>query len=253
MTQTHLIIPDNHAHWEHDNARADWLGLLIGDVRPDVVISIGDSADLPSLASYDKGTRAAVGRTYKADINAHLDFQERLWSPVRRLKKKMPRRIFLEGNHEHRIEKALDASPELDGTISFRDLDLDSYYTDVIRYEGNTPGIVEVDGVYYAHYFTSGNMGRAVSGKNAAASLIGTNLKSCTMGHSHTLDFATRSTVGNNWVMGLVCGCYQDYDAAWAGNQNKQWWRGVVIKRGVEDGKYDPEFVSLKSLKDAYG
>lgn len=253
MSQIHLIIPDNHAHWEHDNKRADWLGQLLADLKPDVVVSIGDSADMPSLASYDKGTRAAVGRTYRADINSHLDFQDRLWNPVKKLKKRLPRRIFCEGNHEHRIEKALDASPELLNTISFNDLELETFYSDVVRYEGNTPGIIEVDGIFYAHYFVSGNMGRSIGGKNAAQALTNTYHRSCTMGHSHTLDYAIRPTAGGRWIQGLVCGCYQDYDSGWAGVQNQTWWRGVVIKRNVENGSYDPEFVSLQSLKEAYG
>lgn len=250
---THLIVPDTHAHYEFDNKRADWLGALIADLKPDVVVHIGDSADLPSLASYDKGTRAAVGRTYKADINAHLDFQDRMWSPIKKLKKKMPYRVFCEGNHEHRIERALDASPELEGTISFDDLMLNEYYNDVVRYEGGTPGIVEIDGVYYAHYFTSGNMGRAIGGKNQATALINQNLMSCTQGHSHTLDFAVRATIGESKIYGLVCGVYQDYDAPWAGMQNNHWWRGVAIKRGVENGAYDLELVSIERLKETYG
>lgn len=250
---THLVIPDQHAHPEHNNNRADWLAQLIIDVQPDVVINIGDAADMPSLASYDKGKRAFQGRAYKKDIDAHLDFQERLWSPVKARKKKLPYRIFIEGNHEHRIERALDLAPELVGTIGFGDLETSSFYNDTVRYQGGTPGVIEVDGIHYSHFFVSGVMGRPIGGEHPAYSLISKQFTSCTAGHLHTVDYSVRTTVGGNKVHGLVCGVYQDYDSPWAGEVNHLWWRGVVIKRNVSNGSYDPEFVSIEALKNEYG
>jgi hypothetical protein len=52
--------------------------------------------------------------------------------------------------------------------------------------------------------------------------------------------------------MGLSAGCYFDYEADWAGASNKLYWRGIVIKRNVEDGSYDPQFVSLDAIKKEY-
>ena len=65
MSRTHLIIPDPHSHPNHHNKRAEWLGALIADVKPDVVINIGDVADMPSLCSYDKGTKGFMDETIK--------------------------------------------------------------------------------------------------------------------------------------------------------------------------------------------
>jgi len=31
------------------------------------------------------------------------------------------------------------------------------------------------------------------------------------------------------------------------------WWKGVVIKRDISGGMYDPEFISLQRLKELYG
>ena len=45
MSRTHLVIPDGHAHPDFHNKRAEWLGALIADVKPDVVINIGDVAE----------------------------------------------------------------------------------------------------------------------------------------------------------------------------------------------------------------
>ena len=250
---THLVIPDQHSHPDHSNERADWLGELIADIKPDVVINIGDAVDLASLSGYDKGKRSFYGKTYKKDIDSHLDFQERLWDRVRRRKKQLPRAVFLEGNHEHRIERALDLSPELEGTVSFEDLDLRRYYDDIVRYVGGTPGVIKVDGIRYGHYFISGIMGRSIGGEHPAYSILTKQFSSGTCGHSHLFDLCVRTDGDGRKVMGMHCGVYQDYDADWAGECNKLWSRGVVIKRNVEDGCYDPQFVSLAALKKAYG
>lgn len=250
---THLVIPDPHAHPNFNNERADYLAKLIIDLKPDVVVNLGDQFDMASLSGYDKGKRSFVGRSYALDISAGLEFSERLWEPVRATKKRLPYRVFLEGNHEHRIEKALDLNPELEGTIGFDDYDLDRYYDAVVRYEGSTPGIVNIDGINYAHYFISGVMGRPISGEHPAYSLVSKLGDSVTAGHLHTTDYCVRTSVDGTKRQGLVAGCYFDYNSDWAGAANNLYWRGVVVKRNVENGMYDPEWISMDQLKKEYG
>jgi hypothetical protein len=43
-----------------------------------------------------------------------------------------------------------------------------------------------------------------------------------------------------------------DYDADWAGQSGKMWSKGIVIKRDVEGGMYDMEYVSMERLKKIY-
>src|SRR5690606_19069830 len=144
-----LIVPDVHADPNHDNRRADYLSELIQDEQPDKVIFIGDVFDLASLSSYDKGKRAFQGRSYAKDIEAGVEFLDRVWSPLRSRKKRLPTRYFFIGNHEDRITRALDLSPELEGTIGLEDCQLERYFNEVVGYEGRTPGTLEIDGVNY--------------------------------------------------------------------------------------------------------
>lgn len=256
--KVHIVLPDPHAHPLYHNDRADWMGKLIAEIKPDLVVNMGDAADLPSLSTFDKGKSSFHGQRYGADIESHLDFQERLWKPMKKSKRKMPYRIILEGNHEHRIKRALEYDPHLASGgngfgISFKDLDFDKYYQEVYEYKGSTPSIATFDGVSYAHYFISGVMGRPIGGEHHAYSLLSKNYTSCTAAHSHTLDFATRTDTTGKKLMGLVCGVYQDYDSPWAGHVNDLWSRGCVIKRNVEDGVYDFQWISIESLKKEYG
>lgn len=253
MSKIHLVIPDSHAHPDFNNDRAFLLGELINEIRPDVVVNIGDMYDMSSLSSYDKGKRNFVGRSYQKDIEAGRDFQDKMWFRLKKNKRKMPDTYFFEGNHEHRIEKALDASPELEGTIGFKDFDLDKYYNEVIRYEGGTPGVKEIDGVHYAHYFISGVMGRAVSGTKPAYAVSIANGKSSTCGHIHVADYSIRTLIDKQKVQCSVVGCFQDYRSPWAGGANDLWWSGVLVKWDVENGNYDPEFISMSRLKKLYG
>lgn len=249
---TYLIIPDQHAVPYHNNDRADWLAQLMIDLKPDVVVNMGDAADMESLSSYDKGKRSFHGKSYKKDIDAHLDFQERLWEPVRRTKKKLPYRIALEGNHENRIERALDLSPEMQGVIGFEDFKFDDYYNEVVRYDGGLPGIYKRDGILFAHFFPTGVSGRPIGGERPAHMLLAKNGMSSIAAHSHTFDFATRRTVADETLNGLVVGCYQDYINPWAGPIGKFWQAGVAILRNVESGRYDLQWVSIEALKKEY-
>lgn len=252
MGKKHLIIPDPHSKPGRHNRRAEWVGKLIVDVKPDVVIVLGDTADMESLSSYDKGTKAFIGRNYLKDMEAHSDFQDRLWSTVRKAKRKMPRTVTLIGNHEQRIDRAINVQPELEGIIGYDGLELDNWYDDIVHYNGTTPGSIEIDGITYSHYLVSGIAGRPISGEHHAHSLLSKKYSSCTVGHSHTFDHCVRTRQDGRKIMGLVAGVYQDYDSTYAGEANKLWHRGVVIKNNVDKGVYDINTVSLEALKKEY-
>lgn len=246
-------MPDSHAHPDHHNNRADWLGQLIADVQPDVLVHIGDSADLASLSLYDKGKKSFQGRNYKKDIDAHLDFQERMFAPLKARKRKMPYRAFCIGNHEHRISRAIETSPELEGAISMKDLNLEYWYDEVVDYSGGTPGVTNIDGVSYAHFFVGGIAGRPLGGIHAGYSLATKKFSSATCGHSHLFDTSWHVDLKGGPVIGTVVGCYQDYDNDWAGEVASLWNRGVVVKRNVDKGGYDLQWIRLESLRKEYG
>lgn len=253
MSKIHLVIPDCHAHYQHDNDRAIWLGHLIRDIKPDVVINLGDLADMPSLSSYDKGKKGFQGRTYIQDINAALDFQDKLWSTVKAAKKRLPLRVTLIGNHEHRIERAIEVQPELDGAISYNDLRLQDFYDEVVWYNGSTPGSITVDGILYAHYVVGGVLGKPLQSEHHAYTLLKKMHMSCTVGHTHTLDYCIATKADGAKIMGLVAGCFYDYEQPYAGDAAKFYDRGVVIKRNVDNGCYDLEWISIDRLRKEYG
>lgn len=256
MSKTHLIVPDGHAVHDHNNSRFDLVGKLLLDLKPDALINLGDLADMPSLSTYDKGKASFHGRNYAKDIEAALDANERIFGPIKKAKKKKPRSIILEGNHEHRIKKLLEVEPHLSGGrfgVSFSDLGYDDNYHEVVEYSGGNPGIIHVDGINYAHYVISGVSGRAYSSKHHAQGLTITQHTSTVVGHSHLFDYHINRDMTGKAKMGLVAGVFQDYESPWAGHINKMWASGLCILRNIENGVGDLEWVSMERLKKEYG
>ncbi len=246
---THLVIPDSHAHPDQSNQRFNWIGKLIHELKPDVVINIGDHFDMASLSGHSSKFELETKR-YQKDISAGVDALNRLNHYTKRAKKKRPRMIFTVGNHEARIPRLVSEQPMLEGKIGYGDLQLEDHGWEVYPFLESAI----VDGIAYSHYFVSGVMGRPIGGDNVARSMLNKQHMSVTCGHSHLLDFATTMKADGKRIMGLVCGVYQDYHATWNSNQAESlWWSGVVIKRNVHEGNYDPQFVSLKSLQREYG
>ena len=247
--RTHLVIGDSHADPDVPNDRYVWLGRLVAEVRPDVVVDIGDWADMPSLSSYDKGKRSFEGRRYHRDVDQAVKAREVFHRELKGLKYK-PRFIHTQGNHEYRITKATDEHPALDGLISTDDLKVKEFGWE----EHGFLVPVVVDGIAYSHYFASGIMGRSIGGMHLASALLRLGFHSCIQGHSHTFDHAERTRVDGSKVLGMSVGCYFDHFMSWAGSQaNAMYYRGIVILRDVENGYGQVEKISLDTIRRKYG
>lgn len=248
-----LVWSCAHSDPKHKNERFDWLGKFIYDVKPDLCIDLGDGADMRSLNSYDsRYPQQIVSQSYEEDIDVYNDSQDRLRHLFRYHRRKRPYWVGFEGNHEHRIKKAIALDPRLEGQkygVSFSHLQTKTWFDEYHEYQWGGPAIASFGGVDFAHYFSSGNFGRAVSGKHHAYTLIANRHNSSVCGHSHKRGFypadGTRS-------MGLVVGCYKGGKEEWAGQSNLDWWFGVVLLRDVDNGLFEPSFYSMKHLENEY-
>ena len=255
--KTAVVWSCAHASPETSNERFDWLGKLIHDIKPDYCIDLGDGGDMKSLNSFDtRKPEAIVSQSYERDIECYNDSQERLRQPFKLSKRKKPAWFGFEGNHEQRIKTAITFDPRLEGVkygISFNHLNSNKWFNEYHEYLHGAPSIANYDGVDYAHFVGAGNFGRAISGTHHAYALIQSRYRSCTVGHSHKRDMYFKDGAGSNGAIGLVAGCFKGAPESWAGQSNMDWAKGVVVKRNIEDGMYDPEWISLDALKKEYG
>ena len=255
--KTAVVFTCAHSDPSVPNDRFDWLGNLLYDIRPDYVVDLGDGADLKSLNSYDtKYPKAIIAQNYEEDINCYNDAQERLRRKFKQMKKKRPAFFGLEGNHENRIKKAIAHDPRLEGNkygISFSHLQTNTWFDEYHEYNNSATSIADYDGISYAHYIASGNYGTALSGIHHGYGLVQKRHCSTTVGHSHKRSLFFKDDAHPNPTIGLVAGCFKGGQEGWAGQSNLEWWKGVIIKRNIQNGYYEPEFVSLERLRDIYG
>jgi len=250
----HLIIPDTQMKPGGKTQHLTWAGMYAADKKPDVIIHLGDHWDMPSLSSYDVGKRCFEGRTYKDDIQAGWQGMKAFLAPIReeqnRLrenKKKVwnPRMVFLLGNHENRIAKAINDDRKLEGLIGFEDLHLEQSGWEVYPFLE----IVVIDGVAYSHYFCSGVMGRPVS---SARLMLTKKHMSCVMGHVQDRDIAFACKADGKRMTGIFAGIFYQHDEEYLNPQTNRSWRGIWMLNEVTDGQFDECPVSLGFLRRKY-
>ena len=62
----HLIIPDTQIKPDANYDHMTWAGHYAVKMKPDVIVHLGDHWDMPSLSSYDVGTKSLkVGGTLR--------------------------------------------------------------------------------------------------------------------------------------------------------------------------------------------
>jgi hypothetical protein len=254
---THIVIPDTQAKAGVPTDHLRWIGQYIVDEfrdKPVKIIHLGDHADMPSLSSYDKGKKSMEGRRVVADIKAAND----AWAILNeamvafnkhraKLKHKLwlPERHILMGNHEDRINRAVEGDPQLEGVFSVDNLDYQRSGWAVKPFRE----ILMLDGVAYSHYFYNPMTGKPFGGNvEARLKTIGHTF---TMGHQQTLMYGLRFVAGQS-QHGLIAGACYLHDEDYKGPQGNAHWRGIVVKHEVRDGSYDPMFVSLDYLCRRY-
>ena len=255
-----LIIPDAHACPRYDNDRFLALGRFVLEERPDIVLCLGDWADMESLSSYDKGTKGFEGRRYTKDVAAAREALELfhqpldLWNDSRREARKAqykPRMVVTLGNHEDRINRAVNSQAELDGTISTTQLGFEEHGWEVYPFKE----MVDVEGFTVSHYFASGVMGRPIGGTSPARALLQKLHTSAICGHSHLFDVFVDTRPDGRKICGLVGGafCHEDFVEGWSAGTAHLWSHGVSILEGAGGGYFEEfRFVTRDSIVRRY-
>jgi len=248
VTRSHLFIPDTQCKPGVPTDHLRWIGRFILEKKPDVVIDLGDTWDLESMSSWDRGKFQFEGRRYKEDIQAGNTGIRLLDEPTVDANRKRrvqynPRKVRLRGNHEYRIQRYLDEHPEFIGLIGYHDMNNRDWEVHEFL------EVVEIDGVSYSHFFANPMTGKPYGGQaHTRLKTVGTSF---TMGHQQGLWYGLRPTIRGTHH-GLVAGSCYLHDEEYLGPQATRYWRGVVVCHEVNDGTYDPMFVSLDYLCRKY-
>lgn len=250
-----LVIPDCQVKEGVPLEHLTWAGKAIVDYKPDVVVNLGDFADMPSLSSHDiKGSKYFEGLRYKKDIEAAKYAMKLLLAPLRDAQKSQkeskhkvykPRMVLTLGNHENRIDRAVNNNPTLEGLISVEDLDYDK---DWEVYGFLRP--VFINGVGFNHYWPCGAMGRPAG---TASAIINKLHMSCIAGHQQGKQVAYGKRADGKPICAIIVGSYYLHDESYMDQLSNRHWRGLLMMNEVNDGHFDELFLSIEYLEKRYG
>lgn len=255
MPRRHLIIPDTQLKPGVPTDHIGWAAQAILDYLPDVIVVLGDWWDMASLSRHDACfPREKEGQSYEADIAIGNECFAQIVAPIEKERQRRitqckkrwnPRCVFLFGNHEGRIHRALCDEPKYAGMIG--------------EHQCLTPGfervpfleVVQIDGILYSHYFANINSGKPIGGSiDNRLNKIG---ESFVQGHEQGLLLGMRQFPSGKTRHGLVCGSFYQHDEPYKGRQGNGHWRGIVVLNEVQDGGYDVMPLSMDYLRRKYG
>lgn len=249
-----LVIPDAQVKEGIPTDHLTWAGKAIVEYRPDVVVNIGDFADMPSLSSHDiKGSKYFEGLRYQKDVEAVKDGMKKLLQPLKDLQKAQkeskhkvykPRMVLTLGNHENRIDRAVNNNPMLEGLITVEDLEYDK---DWEVHPFLHP--VFINGVGFNHYWPVGAMGRPAA---SPAAIISKLHMSCVAGHQQGKQVAYGKRADGKPITAIVVGSYYLHDESYMDQLSNRHWRGLLVMNEVDDGHFDEMFLSIEYLQRKY-
>lgn len=250
-----LVIPDAQVKEGVPTEHLEWAGKYVVDKRPDVIVCLGDFADMPSLSSHDKvGAKYFEGLRYKTDIEVARKAMDRFLAPIHALQAQQkknkervykPRMIMLLGNHEDRIDRAINNQPMLEGVISTKDLHYEDHW-EVFPFKHP----VSINGVVFNHFFPVGAMGRPAS---SASVMVNKLHQSCVAGHQQGRQVAYGRKADGSAITCIIAGSFYLHDEHYMDITSNKHWRGLVMLHEVVDGHFDEMFVSTKYLEKRYG
>lgn len=194
---------------------------FISDYCPEYIILLGDIVDCYSLSRFDKEPRRILSLQKEFDLANEFLAKLKQVSPKSQI-------IYIEGNHERRLQKYLDSHPEISSIRSLTIpllLGLDTL--DIPYVKNFTLGDM---------YFTHGEVVRKYSGQSARGELEKNDVSGCS-GHTHRLSHYFKTTTHRDlqWVeAGCLCSLNPVY------LDTKPDWQNGFIYGSEFDGKLFP-------------
>lgn len=243
----YLLIPDTQIKKGVPIDHARWAGLAIAEYKPDIVFNLGDTWDMPSLSSYEeKGSKAKEGARVEDDLEAGNAFMDLLEESIGGKENQPEEKIFLMGNHEQRIERAINQDPKWEGVISYDNFRLEERGWQVYNYQE----VVWRENIAFSHMFYYPRTGRSISGSienrlnNIGCSFV--------QGHEQGIKYTPRNYPTGRTYHGLVAGSYYLHHEKYQGPQGNNYFRGLVVLNNVHDGDYSIMPLDVEYLCEKY-
>lgn len=215
------------------------IAMKVLEKKPDVLIFLGDFADMESLYRASKKYDNFDSKKFKADVRASNEAMDYFQNLIKDLK--LEQHITV-GNHEDRINKFIENNIQISELISFDELNYHKYMQ-VHQYLK----VATIDGIQYSHKFVNGSGGADIT--SARALLKKTYGHAC-QGHSRKIDQFTDYKPNGEQLSTLLAGASYEHEMSYLDNpQDRLYPRQVWFSQDVYKG-FNVERIDLPSLPD---
>jgi len=245
-----IAIGDTHIRPGSSSDHMRWIGRYVAQARPDNVIQIGDFFDFESCEFHSTpGSASNANRpSFEDDIGAGEEVADVYHAEVGIGEIKHD--VVL-GNHEYRIWRLEELSPNLAGTLTTR---LDQFFA---RYRWRmTPyrHWLFVEGVGFTHVPMT-IMGKPIGGRYPENNIGNQSTHSIVFGHTHRANHITVPKIGiNNSISVTNVGSAMEYGyiPKYADGATTGFSYGVADLR-LRGGRVEGfQFVSMPELKERF-
>lgn len=248
-----LAIGDLHQDPRHPDRLAvmTWIARYASEHRYERIVQVGDWSTFDSVNQHDDNKTWAAKT--KPGIRDDLDNLRQSHNAWRRGMSDdyRPKLDFLQGNHEYRLERFENSSPEAHGTFTLARDETFLQFGWRTRPYGE---LFYLDGVAFTHHPTNG-AGRAFGGKTGPQRAANESTVPVVSGHTHRRQVHDCPKIGPTDVISMVeigCGLPWGTVESYAKHGMTGWWYGVAPMTVREGAITDLSFVSMLTLRDRY-
>jgi hypothetical protein len=227
--------------------------------RPEVVVVMGDFLTLQCLSAWDKDKRKNMeGSRFELEIEAGNEALDRLTGKVeaaanrsRKAKKKpyQPQWVYLQGNHETRLDRFFEKDPTFDGYITIpKALRLEERGFEFVEY-GDYWWYNEIGFTHIPF-----GKGREISGLDITRKAQQVVVKSTVFAHTHEFHVSNLHRMGQESLQQVLnVGCFFEEHEAYVKGKMTNYWKGLMVLNTYKPGRFDVSTYSLGRLRREYG
>lgn len=218
-----IVLADIH-HPFHNKASISCAFQAIKNIKPSILILLGDQMDMNTISTFNKKKpklveNSRIQKDYKL-------FIKEIFQPLNDILPKNCKKIWLDGNHEERVDRLLDADPKLTGLIEVENnIDLSNWTYKKYKEVYQIGHMHFTHGLYYNRYHAEKNV--RIYQKNMIT------------GHCHTFQVYTSvSPVNALPKQGISIGSLCDRNPFYKENEPNRWLNQIMVFYILSDGTF---------------
>lgn len=244
-----LVMGDAHISETDDLKRFKGMAVLIKKELPDIILSIGDMATMACLSDWDKNKKKIMeGKRFANEIKKLNEAWDIIQAAVKEVPNYNPQLVYLEGNHEHRVERYLEINPTFDGVVNIP-VQLNLKKRNIIW--SPYKEVYDINGISFTHIPIAGN-GRPIGGANIAKSALDLFSNSVVFGHIHRLEIMHKTRHNSETSTALSVGCFFEEEDDYVKGTVINYWKGLIMLETTKNNEFDIKTFSMKNIIENY-